>query len=164
MSSDENRAKPVVFLAFANEQEGWRYLRNLPEESRQLQSILQGAKDRNLCELEVRTNVTLSEIDEVFRRHVSRVAIFHFGGHADAERLLMESAGGTKAAHAEGLAGYLGGQGGVKLVFLNGCSTRPQVTKLLDSFLNAVSAPKPANPARQPTTGQIGLFCTSRPT
>lgn len=140
MSSDENRAKPVVFLAFANEQEGWRYLRDLPEESRQLRSILQGAKDRNLCELEVRTNVTLSEIDEVFRRHVSRVAIFHFGGHADAERLLMESAGGTKAAHAEGLAGYLGGQGGVKLVFLNGCSTRPQVAKLLDKGIDVVLA------------------------
>lgn len=64
MSGDENRAKPVVFLAFANEQEGQRYLRDLPEESRQLQSILPGAKDRNLCELEVRTNVTLFEIDE----------------------------------------------------------------------------------------------------
>ena len=37
MSHDEVRAKPVVFLAFANEQEGVRYLRNLPEEYRQLQ-------------------------------------------------------------------------------------------------------------------------------
>jgi hypothetical protein len=140
MSSDGNRAKPVVFLSFANEQEGRRYLRDLPEESRQLQSILQGAKDRNLCELEVRTNVTLSEIDEVFRRHASLVAIFHFGGHADAERLLMESAEGTKAAHADGLAGYLGGQGGVKLVFLNGCSTRPQVAKLLGKGIDVVLA------------------------
>jgi hypothetical protein len=50
MSSDENRAKPVVFLAFANEQEGRRYLRNLPEESRQLQSILQGAKPESTGE------------------------------------------------------------------------------------------------------------------
>ena len=42
MSRDESRAKPVVFLAFANEQEGRRYLRELPEESRQLQVDLAG--------------------------------------------------------------------------------------------------------------------------
>ena len=117
--------RPVVFLAFANEQEGRRDLRKLPEETRELRSILQEADDRGLCKLEVRTNATLADLDEVFRRCGSRVAIFHFGGHADAERLLLESASGAMAAHAEGLAGYLGGQGGVKLVFLNRCSTRP---------------------------------------
>ena len=140
MSRDERRAKPVVFLAFANEQEGRRYLRDLPEESRQLQSILQEAEDRGLCELVVRTNVSLPVIDEVFRRHGSRVALFHFAGHADADRLLLESASGATAAHAEGLAGYLGGQGGVKLVFLNGCSTRPQVAELLRKGIDVVLA------------------------
>ena len=140
MSREESRAKPVVFLAFANEQEGQHYLRNLPEESRQLQSILQEAEDRGLCELVVRTNATLDLVDEVFRRHGSRVALFHFAGHADADRLLLESASGAMAAHAEGLAGYLGGQGGVKLVFLNGCSTRPQVAELLRKGIDVVVA------------------------
>jgi len=140
MSRDERRPKPVVFLAFANEQEGRRYLRELPEESRQLQAILQEAEDRGLCELVVRTNASLPVIDEVFRRHGSRVAVFHFAGHADADRLLLESASGAKAAHAEGLAGYLGGQGGVKLVFLNGCSTRPQVAELLRKGIDVVLA------------------------
>jgi hypothetical protein len=46
MNRDDTRAKPVIFLAFANEQEGHHYLRDLPEESRQLQSILQEAEDR----------------------------------------------------------------------------------------------------------------------
>ena len=79
MSRDESRAKPVVFLAFANEQEGRRYLRELPEESRQLHAILQEAEDRGLCELVVRTNASLPVIDEVFRRHGCRVALFcHF--------------------------------------------------------------------------------------
>ena len=81
-----------------------------------------------------------SLIDEVFRRHGSRVALFHFAGHADADRLLLESASGATAAHAEGLAGYLGGQGGVKLVFLNGCSTRPQVAELLRKGIDVVLA------------------------
>ncbi len=132
--------RPVVFLAFANEQEGRRDLRKLPEETRELRSILQEADDRGLCKLEVRTNATLADLDEVFRRYGSRVAIFHFGGHADAERLLLESASGAMAAHAEGLAGYLGGQGGVKLVFLNACSTRPQVADLLLKGIDLVLA------------------------
>src|SRR5271166_3079341 len=140
MSRDESRAKPVVFLAFANEQEGRSYLRDLPEETRQLQSILQEAEDRGLCELVVRTNATLDLVDEVFRRHGSRVALFHFAGHADADRLLLESASGATAAHADGLAGYLGGQGGVKLVFLNGCSTRPQMAGLLRKGIDVVLA------------------------
>jgi len=140
MTRDEARTKPVVFLAFANEQEGRRYLRDLPEESRQLQSILQEAEDRELCELVVRTNATLDVIDEVFRRYGSRVAIFHFAGHANADRLLLESASSAAAAHAEGLAGFLGGQGGVKLVFLNGCSTRPQVAELLRKGIDVVLA------------------------
>ena len=140
MSRDESRAKPVVFLAFANEQEGRRYLRELPEESRQLQSILHEAEDRGLCKLVVQTNATLDLIDEIFRRHGSRVAVFHFAGHANADRLLLESASGATAAHAEGLAGYLGGQGGVKLVFLNGCSTRPQVAELLRKGIDVVLA------------------------
>ena len=138
MNGNENRTKPVVFLAFANEQRGSAYLRELPEESRQLQSILQEAKDRNLCELEVRTNATLAEIDKVFRRYGSRVVIFHFGGHADADRLLV--VGGTMITHSKGLASYLGGQGGLKLVFLNGCSTRSQVTELLSKGIDVVLA------------------------
>ena|SRR5208337_3019519 len=114
MSRDESRAKPVVFLAFANEQEGRSYLRDLPEESRQLQSILQEAEDRGLCELVVRTNASLPVIDDVFRRHGSRVALFHFAGHADADRLLLESASGATAAHAEGLGGIPRRPGGTE--------------------------------------------------
>ena len=88
----------------------------------------------------VRTNVTQPDIDEVFRRHGPRVALFHFAGHADPERLMLESSNGASAAHAEGLAGYLGGQGGIKLVFLNGCSTRSQVAELLRRGIDVVLA------------------------
>src|SRR6185312_3097698 len=117
--------KPVVLLAFANEQEGRAYLRDLPREVRELREILQAAQDRGLCELEVLTNATLDEIAQVFRRHRRRIRIFHYGGHAGPDRLWLESsAGGPQAAHAGGLAIFLGLQGGLRLVFLNGCSTR----------------------------------------
>src|SRR5271157_4778338 len=142
-----DQARPVVFLAFANEQEGKRYLRELPEEARELRAVLQKAKDRGLCELEVRTNVTFPEIVEVFNRYSNgesgRVAIFHFAGHAGPDCLLLESSTGeTRVAHAKGLAQFLGEQkqGGLQLVFLNGCSTGPQVADLLAAGIDAVAA------------------------
>ena len=51
-------------------------------------------KDRGLCELEIRTNVTLRRGRRGLPSARSRVAIFHFAGHADADRLLLESAAG----------------------------------------------------------------------
>ena len=76
----------------------------------------------------------------VFQRHRDRIALFHFGGHADGDRLLLQSALEPRPAYAEGLATLLGQQRGLKLVFLNGCSTRPQVKRLLDAGVPAVIA------------------------
>src|SRR5208337_3355154 len=47
---------------------------------------------------------------------------------------------GRQPPTPRGLAGYLGGQGGLKLVFLNGCSTRPQVAELLRKGIDVVLA------------------------
>jgi len=136
-----NKSRPVIVLAFASDLEGHRYLRDLPEEQRRLREILQKAVDRGLCELDVRPNATLEEIDQVFTRHGRRVAIFHYAGHAGPQGLLLESAAGeARLAHAEGMARFLGRQGGLQLVVLNGCSTRPQVAELLESGVPAVVA------------------------
>ena len=96
---------PVIVLAFANEQEGHRYLRDLPEELRQLQAILEAAEGKGLCNLVVRPNARLDQILETFTEHRDRVAIFHYGGHAGGDRLFLETTGTEGAvAHAEGLA------------------------------------------------------------
>ncbi|HEX8202233.1 MAG TPA: CHAT domain-containing protein, partial [Isosphaeraceae bacterium] len=80
-------------------------------------------------------------IVSVFRAYPDRVAIVHYGGHAGPDQLLLEAAsGGTRPAHAEGLAEILGRQAGLKLVFLNGCSTRAQVHGLLQANVPAVIA------------------------
>ena len=140
-SGSTNQLKPVVVLAFANEQEGKRYLRELPGEARELRAALQKAEDRGLCELDVRTNVTFREVVEVFNRHGRRVAIFHYGGHAGPDCLLLESStGAVRVVHAGGLARFLGLQGGLQLLFLNGCSTGPQVADLLAAGVDAVVA------------------------
>ena len=100
-------------------------------------------RQRGHCELVLRQNATAGDILDVFQdtRYRDRIAIFHFGGHADGYRLLLETAEGTPAAaDAGGLARFLAQQRGLQLVFLNGCSTEGQVSDLLDAGVRAVIA------------------------
>jgi hypothetical protein len=132
---------PVVLLAFANDHEGHRDLRDLPEELRLLQEILEAAAKKELCELVVRPNATLGQIFDVFTEYRDRVAILHYGGHAGGDRLFLETVGTQGAvAHAAGLAMFLGQRRNLQLVFLNGCSTRAQAAGLLDAGVGAVIA------------------------
>ena len=134
----------TVFLAFANDRaDRARYLRNLPEEQRQVRAALEEAVEAGLCEIVERSNATIDEVLDVFQDpdHRDRIAVFHFGGHAGDAALLLESSGGeATAAHAGGLARFLGAQRGLELVFLNGCSSRGQVQGLLDAGVPAVIA------------------------
>ena len=134
--------KPVIFLAFANDRDdSVGYLRNLPEETRRLRDILAPAEQAGLCEVVTRTNCTADDIFKVFQspKYRNRIAIFHYGGHANGYQLLLESAvGNAAAADAQALATFLGQQRGLKLVFLNGCSTQQQTQGLLDANVSAV--------------------------
>ena len=138
----DSNTEPIIFLAFANDRDdAVRYLRNLPEEKRRLREVLEPAARAGLCEFVVRSNCTADEIFKVFQdpQYRSRIAIFHFGGHANGYQLLLESAGGqSAAADAGGLARFLGQQKGLQLVFLNGCSTQQQTQGLLDANVPAV--------------------------
>src|SRR5262245_31064270 len=123
----QNLPKPVVLLAFANEQrQPEQYLRNLSEEVRRLRTMLENAAQAGLCELVLRPNATLADILDVFqdRRYRNRIAIFHYGGNANSYGLLLGAAKDQRVlAEAGGLALFLGQQQGLQLVFLNGCST-----------------------------------------
>ena len=134
--------KPVILLTFANDRlEGVGYLRNLPEEARRLRAAVEPAESAGLCELAVRQNATAADILDALqdRRYRDRVAVFHYGGHADGYRLLLESAAGRiAAADAAGLAALLGRQRGLRLVFLNGCSTEAQARGLLEAGVPSV--------------------------
>ena len=134
--------KPVIFLAFANDRDdNVGYLRNLPNEARRLRDALDSAEQAGLCEVVVRSNSTATDIFKVFQdpKYRNRIAIFHYGGHANGYQLLLESAAGqSAAADAGGLAKFLGHQRGLQLVFLNGCSTHQQTQGLLDNNVLAV--------------------------
>ena len=136
--------KPVVFLAFANVRDNTvQYLRNLPEEQRRIRAALEHARSAGLCELVERSNATTREILDVFQHseYRDRIAIFHYGGHADGYQLLLESPEGRGSpAHASGFAAFLGEQRGLQLVFLNGCSTQSQAQGLLNANVKLVIA------------------------
>ncbi|MEM7530952.1 MAG: AAA family ATPase [Chloroflexota bacterium] len=153
MSSNRNASenkKPVIFLAFSNPPAGARgHLRNLGEEARQLESVLQQAEQSNLCEVVIKPYAGLSEILAVFREYRNRIAVFHYAGHAKNFMLLLEDAStdtgtganrGTALIDGRGLATFLGEQNGLQFVFLNACSTQPQVEALLAANVSAVVA------------------------
>jgi hypothetical protein len=136
--------KPILLMAFANDRDDrTSYLRNLAEEARQLERVLGAAEQRGHCQVVVKQNVTVDVILDAFQdaRYRDRIALFHFGGHADGYRLLVETADGKPAAaDAGGLSKFLAQQRGLQLVFLNGCSTDGQVSDLLDVGVLAVIA------------------------
>lgn len=134
--------KPVIFLAFANDLvDGLSYLRNLAAEARRVRQTLETAEQANLCEIVVRQNASLADVLDVFQsaQYRNRISIFHFGGHANGYQLLLQdNEGNVELAGAAGVAGFLGQQRGLELVFLNGCSTAAQTDDLLDAGVSCV--------------------------
>jgi hypothetical protein len=132
MPPEPETPKPVILLAFANDRD--RHLRDLEKEHHDILHALERAQSAELCDVKSIPGATAADIFRAFldTGQRNRIAVFHFGGHADDYHLLLESnEGRTEAAHAAGLAGFLGQQRGLQLVFLNGCSTGPQARGLL---------------------------------
>ncbi|MEO8139007.1 MAG: CHAT domain-containing protein, partial [Gemmatimonadota bacterium] len=125
---------PVLFLAFANDADA--HLDLLKAESKGVFSALRDLDRQDFVKVHREESADVDELFEALDSFKDQVAVFHYGGHADGMTLRME--GG--AAHAGGIAGLLGEQKNLKLVFLNGCATRPQVEKLLAAGVKAVIA------------------------
>ncbi|MEZ4867198.1 MAG: CHAT domain-containing protein [Caldilineaceae bacterium] len=146
MPTDPNQRKPVILLAFANDlARGGQYLRQLSEEARRIRATLEPtglerAGDQPY-QVVIRQNATVADLFDAFRAHRDRIALFHFGGHANGYELYFENTQGRPAAaQAEGLAAFLGRQRGLRLVFLNGCSTQEQARNLLAANIDVVIA------------------------
>jgi hypothetical protein len=139
--------KPIIFLAFANDKvDNARYLRNIPAEHNGIRKALQEADKQGLCEVVERSNASIEQIIDVFQdsRYRDRIAIFHFGGHADGYQLLLETFSGLKdlkgveVAHGKGLVTFLSKQKGLQLVFFNGCTTEQQAKELSQAGIPVV--------------------------
>ncbi|MGB4846622.1 MAG: AAA family ATPase, partial [Saprospiraceae bacterium] len=134
---------PVILLAFANDKQntGAGYLRGLTAERNAIRDALSKAEENGLCQVLVEPDATIDRIFDLFQNNTyrDRIAIFHYGGHADSYSLLLESASGaTATAHSEGLVNFLAKQKSLKLVFLNGCSSQKQSEELIAAGLPAV--------------------------
>ncbi len=134
--------KPVIFIAFANDRvDNAAYLRNLPKEQAGIRQSLERARQAGLCDVVERNNATVKQIIDVFQsaEYRDRIAAFHYGGHANGYQLLLETTSGEHAsAHSSGLVPFLAGQQGLKLVFLNGCSSQQQAHDLLRAGISSV--------------------------
>ena len=139
-----DRPLPIVLLVYANDRvDPANHLRNLSEEIGRIRDALQAAERAGLCQVLIEANASADRLFSVLQdsRYRNRIAILHYAGHANGYQLLLESAsGGHGAAHAEGLAAFLGQQRALELVFLNGCSTEQQVQGLLDANCAVVIA------------------------
>ncbi|MEZ5039549.1 MAG: hypothetical protein R2828_06645 [Saprospiraceae bacterium] len=126
--------KPIVYLAFANDRDD--HLALLKQESRQLMSTLSGLHDKQAIEVYRDESTSVEDLIESFNRFDGRLAVFHYGEHAGGSGLQLEEGG----AQAGGLAQLFSQQQNLQLVFLNGCSTLPQVAQLMKLGVKAVIA------------------------
>ena len=134
---------PVILLAFANDKQntGAGYLRGLTLERNAIRDALMKAEENGLCQVLVEPDATVDRLFDIFQNPLyrDRIAIFHYGGHAESYSLLLESSSGGKAiANSEGLVPFLAKQKSLRLVFLNGCSSQTQSEELVSAGLPAV--------------------------
>ncbi|TAE47394.1 MAG: CHAT domain-containing protein [Bacteroidetes bacterium] len=134
-------AASIILLAHANDRlTTGGYLRNLVSELRGVRRRLQDSLSKEY-QIAERPNATLEDLLEVFDRNESRVQIFHYAGHADSISLMLEGAGGGgQPVSLEGFTRQLATQKGLKLVFLNGCSTAAHALALNEAGIPAVIA------------------------
>jgi len=86
-------------------------------------------------------SVSQSEIETAFETYRQDIRVFHFSGHAGSHELQTNFMGKPRYTFAEGLSKNIGLFGkGLKLVFLNGCSTKDQVDFFLKNGVPAVIA------------------------
>ena len=130
---------PVILLVFANDLENpERYLKELDGEQVDLINLL-----RPFFRVEACPHAVPQHIEKVFHIFGETVGIFHFAGHAGPNAIQLAEG---KLAYVQGLAPLVAMQGGVKLVFLNGCSTFGQIEAYRKANVPAVIATdKPIN-------------------
>ncbi|NND08984.1 MAG: CHAT domain-containing protein [Saprospiraceae bacterium] len=126
----------VIYLAFANSSDSDSKLPFLSEEEESIRKVLEPLSVNKQFSLIIKPSITPDQIAADLTNYRNELILFLYSGHADESVLLFDD----QAAHAEGLAGFLGACPKLRLVFLNGCSTGGQVEGLLKANVAAVLA------------------------
>lgn len=125
---------PLVFLAFANVND--KHLPLLEEERKAITTELVPLASKQYFQLFSEASATTKDLSRYVAEFKDRILLFHYGGHAESDKIFLTD----QAANSGGLAQLLGLQTDLKLVFLNGCSTRQQVELLFEAGIPAVIA------------------------
>jgi hypothetical protein len=126
---------PVILTVFANPKDD---LNCLKEEQNGIQNALMPLEKDNKIKHLIRSYTDLDSYFNFLRQWKNQISIFHYGGHADAERFALQD----MHAFFEPLAKELTdrNKNSLILVFLNGCSTYAHVKTLFDLGVRAVIA------------------------
>jgi len=123
---------PIVYVAFANDKDD--HLDLLKQESSDIKNALNDANLKGWIILDRDESLEQNDLKRIVTgNYDDRIIIFHYGGHAGST-LFLDS--GEKVD----IVPILAGQKNLKLVFLNGCSTKQQVDKLFKAGIKAVIA------------------------
>jgi hypothetical protein len=126
--------QPVIFLAFANDKDD--HLPLLDEERKVINGHLLPLANQQYLQLVIEPSATTIDISRYITDLKDRINIFHYGGHAGSQEIFLQD----QAANSDGIAQMLALQKELKVVFLNGCSTRAQVGLLQELGIPAVIA------------------------
>lgn len=132
-------APPIISLNFANDTR--QPLHYLTHERKAITKILDGLERAGKIIVKHEAEAATQDIFEVFRTYGSQLAILHYGGHANAQSVLLNDAfllGQTLAKLVEINAQETAQ--GVALIFLNGCATQNLVNSLLQAGVRCVIA------------------------
>ncbi len=125
-------APPIALVLFSNDLD--RFLPSVERERKLVEEALEAYNDTNRLKVITRSSVGVEEIFRLFNRYQGRIALFHFAGHAGGEGLqLNKDFSDNEIGNAGGLADLFRREvenGQLQLVFLNGCSTQPQLAGL----------------------------------
>lgn len=112
---------PTVLIVTANDPVA--RLGKLSEEGKEIQRTLNSAYGRAFESVLV-PDTSIKDIIEEFKVPNRKIEVLHYAGHADSNMLRLTDG----SASASALADKIRNQKTVKLVFLNGCATKGQVT------------------------------------
>lgn len=126
--------QPVIFLAFANDKDD--HLPLLDEERKVINGHLLPLANQQYLQLVIEPSATTADISRYITDLKDRINIFHYGGHAGSQEIFLQD----QVANSDGIAQILALQKELKVVFLNGCSTRAQVGLLQELGIPAVIA------------------------
>ncbi len=135
-----SKALPVALVLFSNDLD--RFLPMVERERKVIEEALEHFNDTNRLKVIARSSVSIAEIFRLFNRYRGRIALFHFAGHAGGKGLqLNENFTDNDLGRAIGLADLFRQEvenGLLQLVFLNGCSTHPQLAMLEEAGVPSV--------------------------